>query len=69
MPNAIYSGVILTKPGRLISGPIVTLKRGIFEEKYRAILSDLVHPMMQTLGRGIFQDDSSPIHVGGLVQS
>ncbi|GFX59419.1 DDE_3 domain-containing protein [Trichonephila clavipes] len=41
-------------------------------KKYREILADQVHPMMQTLfpaGNGIFQDDNVPIHAAELVQS
>ncbi|GFX38001.1 DDE_3 domain-containing protein [Trichonephila clavipes] len=41
-------------------GPIVTLKGRITEEKYREILVDQVHPVMQTLfpaGDGIFHDE------------
>lgn len=54
------------------AGPIVTLKGRITGEKYRDILADQVHPMMQTLfpaGDGMFQDDNAPIHAAGLVQS
>jgi transposase len=54
------------------AGPIVTLKGRITGEKYRELLADQVHPMMQILfpaGDGIFQDDNAPIHAARVVQS
>ncbi|GFV86591.1 DDE_3 domain-containing protein [Trichonephila clavipes] len=53
------------------AGSIVTLKGRITEEKYREILADHVHPMMQTFFPAgvIFQYDNASIHIAGLVQS
>ncbi|GFX72900.1 DDE_3 domain-containing protein [Trichonephila clavipes] len=77
---------IVTLKGRITGGKIkhsytkklilsyltcVTLKGRITGEKYKEILSDQVHPMMQTLLSaidGIFQDDNAPVHAAGLVR-
>ncbi|CAL1279229.1 unnamed protein product [Larinioides sclopetarius] len=56
----------------LSAGPIVTLKERITREKYREILADQVHPIMQILfsaGVGIFQGDNALIHAVELLQS
>ncbi|GFY12282.1 hypothetical protein TNCV_283851 [Trichonephila clavipes] len=52
------------------AGPIVTLKERITGEKYREILENQVHIVMQTLFTardGIFQDDNAPILASGPV--
>ncbi|GFV22233.1 hypothetical protein TNCV_1405321 [Trichonephila clavipes] len=54
------------------AGPIVTLKGRITGEKYKEILANQVHIVMQTLFTardGIFQDDNAPILEAGLVKS
>ncbi|GFT54715.1 DDE_3 domain-containing protein [Trichonephila clavipes] len=54
------------------AGSNVTLKGRIPGEKIREILTDHVHPMMQTLlhaGNRIFPNDNTSIHAEGLVQS
>ncbi|GFV83857.1 DDE_3 domain-containing protein [Trichonephila clavipes] len=48
------------------------LKGGITGEKYREVLADQIHPMMQILSTaedGTFQNDNAPIHVARQVQS
>ncbi|GFS66517.1 DDE_3 domain-containing protein [Trichonephila clavipes] len=53
------------------AGSIICLKGKVTEEKYREILADQVHPMMQTLfptGNGVFHDNV-PIHATELVKS
>ncbi|GFU19023.1 hypothetical protein TNCV_430631 [Trichonephila clavipes] len=50
--------------------PIVPLKGRIAGEKYRSILADWVHPMLQTLFPvGLFQDDKASFPATGLVFS
>ncbi|GFU06256.1 uncharacterized protein TNCV_4765551 [Trichonephila clavipes] len=52
----------------LSAEPTVFLKGRITGKKHREILSDQVHPSMQTLlsaGDGTFKDDDAPVHAAG----
>lgn len=52
-------------------GSLIVLDGIVNANKYLNILSDHVHPMMQTLfedGSGIFQDDNAPIHRATIVK-
>ena len=53
------------------AGPIITLHGHVTARDYVTILSDQLHPMVQTLfpdGDAVFQDDRAPVHTAHIVQ-
>ncbi|GFU20685.1 transposable element Tcb1 transposase [Trichonephila clavipes] len=53
-------------------GPLVVLRGRIISNHYRSILTDHLHPMLQTLFSGeqpVFQDDNDSVYTSRCVQT